>query len=194
MARARLTPCQARMSRSPGSRFTRTLDSFVLDRVLFRSHVSEVRAPAKSRSAPNVRTRLSLESGSRPGPTRSRGARPRRGGHPTNRDESRLCRDPADLPQRFVGPGAVPRSLDGMQLQVRGRGWTTPSGWLLRSRHERARSRFGARVHIAQQRCGQPATGPPCIAWRLSRPGGEGWRPCWLCKSGAPPIGQRYSR
>jgi len=40
---------------------------------------SWARAPAKSRSAPNARTCLSLESGSRPGLTRSRGAGPRRG-------------------------------------------------------------------------------------------------------------------
>ena len=53
---------------------------------------------------------------------------------------------------------------------------------------------FGERVHIAQQRCGQLATGTPCIAWRLSRPGGEDWKPCWLCGTEAPPLGQRYSR
>ena len=50
---------------------------------------AEGRAPAKSRSAPNARTCLSLESGSRPGPTRSRGAGPRRGAigqMGTNRD------------------------------------------------------------------------------------------------------------
>src|SRR6266540_5193304 len=37
------------------------------------------RVPAKSRSVPNVRTCLPLELDSRPGPTRSRGAGPRRG-------------------------------------------------------------------------------------------------------------------
>src|SRR6266498_5506140 len=37
----------------------------------------DTRAPAKSRSAPYVRPCLSLESGSRPGPTQSRGAGPR---------------------------------------------------------------------------------------------------------------------
>jgi hypothetical protein len=42
----------------------------------------------------NARTGLSLESGSRPGPTRSRGAGPRHG-HRTNADESRPCRGPA---------------------------------------------------------------------------------------------------
>jgi len=55
---------------------------------------SPARAPAKSRYAPNARTCLSLESGSWPGPTRSRGAGPRPWGYRTNRDESRLCRGP----------------------------------------------------------------------------------------------------
>ena len=56
------------------------------------------RAPAKSRSAPNARTCLSLESGSRPGPTRSRGAGPRRGLIRQMGDESRRCRGPSSDP------------------------------------------------------------------------------------------------
>jgi len=38
-----------------------------------------LQGPAKSRSAPNARTCLSLEAGFRPGPTRSHGAGPRLG-------------------------------------------------------------------------------------------------------------------
>jgi hypothetical protein len=63
------------------------------------------RAPATSRSAPNVRTCLSLASGSWPGPTRSRSAR-HDVRHRTNRDESRLCRGPA-LPRPTLPASAA---------------------------------------------------------------------------------------
>ena len=47
--------------------------------------------------------------------------------------------------------------------------------------------------HIAQQRCAHPFEGAPCVAWRLSRPGGQTWKPCWRCKVDAPPIGEPYT-
>jgi len=59
---------------------------------------SGCRAPAKSRSAPNARTCLSLESDSRPGPTPSRGAGPRRGLIGQMGDESGRCRGPGSDP------------------------------------------------------------------------------------------------
>src|SRR6266542_1282322 len=48
-------------------------------RLVVGAGTPDLRAPAKSRSAPYVRPCLSLESGSRPGPTQSRGAGPRCG-------------------------------------------------------------------------------------------------------------------
>src|SRR5215216_1371196 len=58
----------------------------------------------------NARTGLALESGSRPGPTRSRGAGPRHG-HRTNADESRPCRGPAitgRVMPRIVATAQIP--------------------------------------------------------------------------------------
>ena len=45
-------------------------------------------------------------------------------------------------------------------------------------------------MDIKQQRCGHAG----CIAWRLSRPGsgGQEWRPCWLCKTEAAPVGEKH--
>jgi hypothetical protein len=42
---------------------------------------------------------------------------------------------------------------------------------------------------IVQLRCSQPdGSGQPCIAWRLSRPDGQTWRPCWRCQTSLPPV------
>src|SRR6266536_6362124 len=75
------------------------------------------RAPAKSRSAPDVRTCLSLVSGSRPGPE-CRGAPGHDAGPSGKWDESRLCKGPggsstscARADACTYGGGRPPRTL-----------------------------------------------------------------------------------
>jgi hypothetical protein len=90
--------------------------------------------PAQSWSAPNARTCLSLESGSRPGPTPSRGAGPRRGLIGQMGDESRLCRALAPIPFE------PPKPVTAVSLQPRNS--TTQSqndGSRLRARQRESR-------------------------------------------------------
>jgi hypothetical protein len=47
------------------------------------------------------------------------------------------------------------------------------------------------RSGIVQARCGRQLPGKPstaCPAWRLSRPGMRGWRPCYACGSDQVPA------
>lgn len=47
------------------------------------------------------------------------------------------------------------------------------------------------RTGIVQARCGHPLSDKPpgpCRAWRLSRPGMRGWRPCFACGSDRVPV------
>jgi hypothetical protein len=41
---------------------------------------------------------------------------------------------------------------------------------------------------IVQARCGQPTPAGGVWAWRLSAPGGEGWKPCYVCGSVQAPV------
>jgi hypothetical protein len=52
-----------------------------------------------------------------------------------------------------------------------------------------ARRQGLATAGIVQLRCRHPDdSGQPCIAWRLSRPDGQDWRPCWRCHTSMPPV------